>query len=105
MYYAIHQPYGVYTMSGGDGLARFATKAERDSWVDAEEWDGSNYHRRAVGRDYARRRWPGAFRHGLDVIPSDRFEVPGFGMQEQPAWNRGEPHWSVHMDGTQWYAD
>lgn len=102
MYYAIYHPYGTRTISGGDELIRFGTKAERDAYVDADRWDGSNYHREAVTRAHARRRFPGAFRD-LDVVPTFRRVAADGSLLEEPHYYRGEPHWDLYHDGSQQY--
>lgn len=57
-YYGIECGYGRnVTDSEGNRLGDvkvFATKAERDAWVDADEFDG-NWHRDSIGSGEARR--------------------------------------------------
>ena len=55
MYYAEYCRYGVnvsYDSLGGNAYEFYAfdTKAERDAWVDAHEFKGSNYVASAVTR-------------------------------------------------------
>ena len=51
-YYAFENPYGVGTRDADD-LSRigylhiFASRSDRDAWVDGDVWDG-NYHREAL---------------------------------------------------------
>lgn len=52
MFYAYYNRYGNGTRYAGDGrrighLRIFATKSERNAWVDSDKWDGS-YHREAM---------------------------------------------------------
>ena len=54
-YYGLYSPYGNGAMSGGDTIHIFASRAARDAWVAADEWDGSNYHRQEIDSKYARR--------------------------------------------------
>lgn len=61
MYYAMYRKYGITTMSCSDILLRFATRRDRDAYVNGEEYDGSNYHRMAVSSSEASRYFPRAF--------------------------------------------
>jgi len=67
MFYAENTHSGVGTVTERNGiiqsvgkLVRFETRAERDAWVDADEWDG-NYHRAAITRKEATQLFHGAF--------------------------------------------
>lgn len=63
MYYAEHNPYGI-TFANCNTLHAFETREERDEWVADDDWDGE-YHRIAVTRRQAERRFPRAFRGHL----------------------------------------
>ena len=76
MYYAEHNNYGIGTMThAGKGrivsagsLRRFATRALRDEWLQADEWDG-NWHRSAITRREAEKYHIGAFRDTAYASP------------------------------------
>lgn len=56
-FYAAYTPYGTqFTYeTGGYTVFRFRTKAERDAWVDADDYHGGNPHREAISRKTAQR--------------------------------------------------
>lgn len=58
MFYGFYHIYGINTtdtLGNPMGtLHTFATRKERDEWVDADTWDG-NYHRTAMGSKDARK--------------------------------------------------
>lgn len=72
MYYAQYSPYGANMFSLGDELLRFATKSERDEWVDADVFDG-NYHRTPLTSVAARHWYPKAFRDGEFDLAEERW--------------------------------
>lgn len=53
-YYARECAYGTRTWDEYDRLHVFLSKADRDAWVDADRWDGSNYHRQEITRYFAK---------------------------------------------------
>ena len=75
-FYAEHNNYGIDTMTqdnkgrivSAGSLYRFATRALRDAWIDADEWNG-NYHRSAITRREAEKYHPGAFRDTAYASP------------------------------------
>lgn len=56
-FYAAYTPYSTqFTYeTGGYTVLRFRTKAERDAWVDADDYHGGNPHREAISRKTAQR--------------------------------------------------
>lgn len=65
-YYAAHHTYGVEFCNDYKTLWRFATKAERDEFVEDSNWKEAaaygGYRTEAVTRAEARRHFPKAFR-------------------------------------------
>lgn len=56
-FYAAHAPYGLRTAYGKchvPVIHVFASKAERDAWVDADRWEG-DFHREPMGSREAKR--------------------------------------------------
>ena len=56
-YFAMHHAYGTRATSDSDTLIRFGSREERDAWVDADKWDGSDFHRRSVDVFEERHDW------------------------------------------------
>jgi len=82
MYYAEYCLYGT-RIQNYRWLCRFATKAERDQWVDDDVFE-NDWHRQAVSRKEAERRHPTAF--SIEPPEYERWEAV-CGHEEWPTCN------------------
>lgn len=105
MYYAVSRAYGLGTVSDGDCLARFETKDCRDAFVAGEKPRYGKYYLESVTRDYARYRFPRAFRDDHPIIDADEWTSYDGSIVRMPKPNHGEPQWSRHSTGAQWFHE
>lgn len=74
MFYAEYCTYGTRTANGRN-LLRFATEKERNAWVDADEFKDGNYHREAITRAAATKKYREAFIQSDFPAPNEKWEL------------------------------